>query len=166
MIADQWKRRIHRANELTSCYPFAAEGLRFYARVAAFQQSLYSEIQQNSSDSLKTSAHRPLREELDLVFLLPKFLGFLSLIRQIAPFPLAQAAASLADKREAHWARSLEEFWRKEAAWPADIDDNETGEPGATARRAASKESRSWHSIRRRKLHTCASMSAIRATAI
>jgi len=133
MIADQWNRRIRRANELTSCYPFAAEGLRFYARLAAFQQSLYWEIQQ-SSDSSTSSDDRPLRDELDLIFLLPKFFGFLSLIQQIAPPPLARAAAHLADKGVGNWARPLEEFWRKEAAWPADIPDTpdeETGEPGA-----------------------------------
>ncbi len=42
MIHAKWDRRIHRANELASSYPFAAEGLRFYARVATFQKSLYA----------------------------------------------------------------------------------------------------------------------------
>jgi hypothetical protein len=34
MTDAKWDRRIRRANELTSTYPFAAEGLRYYARVA------------------------------------------------------------------------------------------------------------------------------------
>jgi hypothetical protein len=45
MIPAQWDRRIRRATELSSTYSFAAEGLRFYARVATFQKSLYAEIQ-------------------------------------------------------------------------------------------------------------------------
>jgi formate dehydrogenase maturation protein FdhE len=125
MIAAQWNRRIRRANELTSCYPFAAEGLRFYARVAAFQQSLYSEMQQSSAGSPRVSASRLLREDLDLLFLLPKFSGFLSLIQQSAPAPVAQAAGRLAQKGPENWARPLEQFWRKEAAWPADIGGSE-----------------------------------------
>ncbi len=41
MIREKWDRRISRANELTSSYPFAAEGLRFYSHVATFQKSFY-----------------------------------------------------------------------------------------------------------------------------
>jgi len=51
MIQAQWDRRIRRANDLTSSYPFAAEGLRYYSRVATFQRSLYADIQQALADS-------------------------------------------------------------------------------------------------------------------
>jgi len=37
----KWDRRIRRANELATFYSFAAEGLRYYARVATFQKELY-----------------------------------------------------------------------------------------------------------------------------
>ena len=93
MVQREWDRRIRRANELTSSHPFVAEGLRFYSRVATFQKSLYAEIQKALGDSPKISSDRPLRDELDLFLLLPQFPGFLSLIEQIAPAPLAQAAA-------------------------------------------------------------------------
>ncbi len=95
MIPAQWDRRIRRATELSSTYSFAAEGLRFYARVATFQKSLYAEIQKALMDSPKISADRPLRDELDLFLLLPRFSLFLSVIQQIAPAPLAQAADEL-----------------------------------------------------------------------
>jgi len=98
MIPPKWDRRIARATELASSYPFAAEGLRFYACVATFQKSLYAEIQQALADSPKISSARPLRDELDLSLLLPKFPGLLTLIERIAPSPLAQAAAGLAQK--------------------------------------------------------------------
>ena len=94
MIHAMWDRRIRRANELTSSYAFAAEGLRFYSRVATFQKSLYGEIQKALADSPKISADRPLRDELDLFLLLPKFPRFLAVIEQIAPVPLAQSAAA------------------------------------------------------------------------
>jgi formate dehydrogenase accessory protein FdhE len=107
----KWDRRIHRANELASSYPFAAEGLRYYARVATFQKSAYSEIQKALANSPCISSNRPLRDELDFFLLLPKFPGLLSLIREIAPAPLAQAAATLALKGSAAWQRAIEDFW-------------------------------------------------------
>jgi formate dehydrogenase accessory protein FdhE len=115
-LADgKWDRRISRANELASSYPFAAEGLRFYSRVATFQKNFYAEIEKTLADSPKTSADRPLRDELDLFLLLPKFPAFLSVIDQIAPVPLAQAAASFSAKGPAAWQEAIEDFWYRDA---------------------------------------------------
>src|SRR5450631_55019 len=111
MILAQWDRRIRRATELTSTYPFAAEGLRYYARVATFQKSLYADIQKALADSPKTSADRPLRDELDLFLLLPRFSPFLSVIQGVAPVPLAQAAADLAQRGPAAWQHAIEDYW-------------------------------------------------------
>jgi hypothetical protein len=125
MIHAKWDRRIRRANELTSSYTFAAEGLRFYARLATFQKSLYGEIQKTLADSPKTSSDRPLRDELDLFLLLPNFPGFLSVIRQIAPVPLAQAAAGLAQKGPAGWQHAIEGFWQGDFETVAAVNDME-----------------------------------------
>jgi formate dehydrogenase maturation protein FdhE len=125
MIHAKWDRRIRRATELTSSYPFAAEGLRFYARVATFQKSFYAEIQKALADSPKISADRLLRDELDLFLLLPHFPGFLSVIQQIAPVPLARAAAGLAQKGRAGWQHAIEDFWHGEPELPASVDDSE-----------------------------------------
>jgi len=111
MNSGAWDGRIRRATELASIYPFAAEGLRFYTRLAMFQERLYAEIQEALADSPKISADRPLRDELDLSLLLQKFPGFLSVIEQIAPAPLAQAAAALAMKGPAAWQHAIEDFW-------------------------------------------------------
>jgi formate dehydrogenase maturation protein FdhE len=121
MIHAKWDRRINRANELTSSYPFAAEGLRFYARVATFQKSFYAEIQKALAGSSKISSDRPLRDELDLFLLLPRFPGFLSVIEQIAPVPLAQSAASLAQKGPAGWQHAIEHFWYRDPELAAGI---------------------------------------------
>ncbi|MFZ0639087.1 MAG: formate dehydrogenase accessory protein FdhE [Candidatus Acidiferrales bacterium] len=122
MILTQWDRRIRRATELTSMYPFAAEGLRFYARVATFQKSLYAEIQKALADSPKISGERPLRDELDLFLLLPHFSPFLSAIQQIAPPPLAQASAGLVRQGPAGWQHAIEDFWHADPELAAAMD--------------------------------------------
>lgn len=113
MMHAKWDHRISRAKKLTSAYSFAAEGLRFYAQVATFQKSFYQEIQKSLADLPKISSDRPLRGELDLFLLLPRFPGFLSLIQQIAPVALAHAAESLEQKGPAAWQRTIEDFWHR-----------------------------------------------------
>jgi formate dehydrogenase accessory protein FdhE len=135
MIHAKWDRRINRANELTSSYPFAAEGLRFYARVATFQKSFYAEIQKALAGSSKISSDRPLRDELDLFLLLPRFPGFLSVLEQIAPVPLARSAASLAQKGLAGWQHAIEDFWYRDPELAAGIV--EDSEPRSANGKAA-----------------------------
>jgi len=135
MIHAKWDRRINRANELTSSYPFAAEGLRFYARVATFQKSFYAEIQKALAGSSKISSDRPLRDELDLFLLLPRFPGFLSVLEQIAPVPLARSAASLAQKGLAGWQHAIEDFWYRDPELAAGIV--EDSEPQSANGKAA-----------------------------
>jgi formate dehydrogenase maturation protein FdhE len=125
MKSSTWDARIRRANDLTSSYPFATEGLRFYTRVATFQKSLFEEMQKALADSPKISSDRPLRDELDLFLLLPKFPGFLSMIEQIAPVPLAHAAAGLAQKGPAGWQHAIEDFWYRDPELDVGADDIE-----------------------------------------
>lgn len=113
-IHTKWDRRVSRATELTSVYPFAAEGLHFYARIAAFQKSLYADIQNALAHTPKISAERLLRDELDLSLLLPSFPGFLSMVQQIAPMPLAQSAAGLAKEGLSRWQHAIEGFWHQD----------------------------------------------------
>jgi formate dehydrogenase maturation protein FdhE len=130
MIHAKWDRRIRRATELTSTYPFAAEGLRFYARIATFQKTFYAEIQKALAESAKISAERPLQDELDLFLLLPHFSPFLSVIQQIAPAPLTQAAAALARKGPAGWQNAIENFWHDELELSGPVDDAEQFQVG------------------------------------
>lgn len=126
MSSGKWDARIGRANDLTSSYPFATEGLRFYVRLATFQKSLFEEIQKALAGSSKISSDRPLRDELDLFLLLPRFPGFLSVIEQIAPVALAQSAASLAQKGPAGWQHAIEDFWYRDPELaPGIVDDSE-----------------------------------------
>ncbi len=140
----KWDARIHRAGELTSPYPFAAEGLRYYARVAAFQKSLFAEIQTAVADSPAISADRPLRDELDLFLLLPRFSGFLSMIQQIAPAPLAQCAAELAQKGTPGWQLAIEDFWYGDLEIGAFMDDAEPLPAAVRGEAAHSGRSLAW----------------------
>ena len=144
MTLSQWDRRIRRATELTSTYPFGAEGLRFYARVATFQKSLYAEIQKALKDSPQISADRPLRDELDFFLLLPHFSSYLSLIQQIAPAPLGQAAAGLAQKGPAAWQHAIEDFWHRDPGLASDTDDGEELRAGDSLDTNASEQLLAW----------------------
>src|SRR5215207_145027 len=93
----KWDLRIERANELAVAHPFAAEALRFYARIAGFQKSLYAGLQPGSGS---------LRGGLELSVLLPRFAPYLSLIADAAPPPLARSASELNAERV------LTAFWQ------------------------------------------------------
>jgi formate dehydrogenase accessory protein FdhE len=123
MTDTKWDRRIRRANELASSYPCSAEGLRYYARVATFQESLYREIQKALAGSPKISSDRRLRDELDFFLLLPKFPEFLALIQRIAPAPLAEASGALVKKGTAAWQHAIEDFWHGEPELAGGVDD-------------------------------------------
>ena len=133
MTDAKWDRRIRRANDLTSQHPFAAEGLRYYARIATFQKSLYADFAKALADSSKVSSDRPLRDELDLFLLLPKFSGFLAVVQQVAPPPLAQAAAALAQKGPPAWQQAIENFWHGDLEVPllalGEPDDDQSARP-------------------------------------
>jgi formate dehydrogenase accessory protein FdhE len=123
----KWDRRIRRATALTSSYPCAAEGLRFYADVTTFQKSFYGTIQENLADSPRISADRALRDELDLFLLLPNFPKFLSVIENIAPAPLEEAAARLLQEGPAGWKKAIEDFWHGNLELAATADEIEQG---------------------------------------
>lgn len=95
-IQSQWDRRIRRANELISVHPFAAEGLRFYSRVAELQCGLFAGAAKVVANSpMQPAEYLPVREQLFNPLLLPKFAEFAAQITQFAPEPLARAAAQL-----------------------------------------------------------------------
>jgi len=129
----KWDRRIRRANELAASYPFAAEGLRYYVRVATFQKDVYGEIQKALANAPRISSDRPLRDELDFFLLLPKFPGFLSVIQKIAPAALAQAAANLAMKGSAAWQRTIEDFWYRDSELAGTEEQDESFNPSGAS---------------------------------
>jgi formate dehydrogenase accessory protein FdhE len=91
----KWDARVRRASELATRYPFAARVLTFYAQIATFQKSLYSELERELGTETAFRKLGTLRERLDLVILAPKFLPFLSHVERHAPAELARFAAEL-----------------------------------------------------------------------
>jgi FdhE protein len=100
-----------RAAELAEAYPFAAEVLGFYTGVARFQKALYGYVQQARGKSPLPG--RSFQDCLDTALLLPRFPGFLNVVRQSAPAPLAEAAEQLSSEGEPAWERLLRDFWRR-----------------------------------------------------
>jgi len=94
----KWDQRTRRADELAAEHPFAAEVLRFYQRVAAFQKGLYWYSHESSAS--------------DLDALLPKFGEFLSEIETGGTEPIARSAREW-KARDANQSRELLAYhWR------------------------------------------------------
>jgi formate dehydrogenase accessory protein FdhE len=122
----QWDRRIRRANELISAYPFAAEGLRFYARVAELQRGLCAGAAKVIANSpMQPAEYLPLREQLFNPLLLPKFAEFAAQVGQSAPEPVARAAAQLARARTEARKLAIEDFLSAGLSSPASSDAEE-----------------------------------------
>src|SRR5258706_12778386 len=117
----KWHLRIRRAGELAAVHPFAAEGLRFYERLARFQKSLYFQIEAECGRSKIPRAPGALRREFDPFLLLPRFAPFLSLIEQIAPTPLSHTAHELGAKSGGQWQEILATFLEEGFGSPANL---------------------------------------------
>ena len=112
VAAGEYDARIRRAEYLASKYPFAAEVLLFYAKVAEFQQSLYSQAK-TAKASPATSAIS-LRADLPAIpinDLLPHLGTFLSLIERAGPSPLANAARQISHLDAIAKRSMLQAYW-------------------------------------------------------
>jgi FdhE protein len=107
MKRSKWDQRIQRADELAAAYPFAAEVLQFYKRVAGFQKGLYAYLEGACGNGSGL-----FHEDLNLHLLLPKFPEFLCFAATIAPHPIAQSARHLSPQRAGQWQDLLTSYWR------------------------------------------------------
>jgi FdhE protein len=106
------QRRIARAEELATQYPFAAEMLRFYVPVARFQDESYSSAQKAFKNHERSvSFAQPLMAELVL-----RFPGFLSLVEETGPGPVAAAACELRNQTANRQRELLSAFWTRDGA--------------------------------------------------
>ena len=112
MTHPKWDARIARARRLQSAYRFAAEGLQFYASVAASQKSLYAGYELELGSHVRQRLPGTLREEFDLSLLIPRFPSFLALTAQCAPPRLADSAIKFKEAGETRWKESLAQFWQ------------------------------------------------------
>ena len=107
----RWQPRIERAQKLSADYPFAAEILRFYIRILSFQKDLYARIESACGTARIARPGASLRNELDLILLLPSFPSFLNLLKRDAPAPLAAAARELSARGTQASAELLTAWW-------------------------------------------------------
>jgi FdhE protein len=111
MTKPSWDQRIGRAEELATAYPFASEVLRFYQKICSFQRELYARLVKSCGNQMEKRRHGSLRDELDLIILLPSFRPFLSLVEQFGSATLAQAARELTEQGPEPWMRLLSDYW-------------------------------------------------------
>ena len=107
----RWGPRIERAEKLSADYPFAAEILRFYIRILNFQKDQYARIESACGTTRIARLGASLRNELDLILLLPSFPSFLDLLKRDAPAPLAAAARELSTQGAQASAELLTAWW-------------------------------------------------------
>jgi len=103
-----WDARGQRAAQLGESYPFAAEILKFYGEIAAFQKSLYGHLE---SCAYSASREAGAPSNLDTFILLPRFQSLLYLVESVAPAELAQFASALEGEGPASWDRLLNRYW-------------------------------------------------------
>ena len=108
----KWDGRIERARKLAAEYPFASEGLHFYARLTRFHKSVYSQFEAACGAAKRARAPATLRQEFDAFLLLPQFAPFLSLIAEIAPASLARFATESHTRGGSYWQQILLRFWK------------------------------------------------------
>jgi len=111
MTRGRWDERIARARQLSTMYPFAAEILRFYERVAAAQGQVYARVHAACGEERVRRPAGSLRAELDLTVLLPELRGFLGLVARHAPATLSTAARELANSNSEAWVALLTAWW-------------------------------------------------------
>jgi len=105
------RKRIARAEELSSEYSFASEMLRFYIAIACFQEETYAEILRTGVQADGSVSHPYIFDSpLD-----PRssrhFQQFLSVVEQHGPLPLREAAREVASRGERSCFHLLTAFW-------------------------------------------------------
>jgi formate dehydrogenase maturation protein FdhE len=109
--APDYDARINRAKHLTVTYPFAAEVLTFYQHLAQFQKRLYAHLAPSTIPHPIPAAAEGFRSNLDLAQLLQHFPELLSLLQNIGPPPVAEAARQFSLQGPAAWIAFLTEYW-------------------------------------------------------
>lgn len=110
-LAGILEARLRRSEQLAAKYPFATQILGLYQRVASFQRALCQDVPQAWRGQGGTTPRESIRSELNLVSLLPHFSAFLTLVKEHAPKPLAEAATALDMEDSSAWIAVLADHW-------------------------------------------------------
>jgi formate dehydrogenase accessory protein FdhE len=109
MTVFPWQRRIHRAQELSSQHPYAAEMLGFYVHLARFQENLQQQLR-STLPARSDSAHSELNR-IEIGELTSHFAPFLSLAEAHGPKPLAELSRELRARGLDFWSELLNAGW-------------------------------------------------------
>lgn len=112
----RWQQRIERARKLSAEYRFAANLLGFYEHVAGAQKHVYARVLAATGEQRARRPAGSLRQELDLTLLLPEMRGFLGVVEQYAPAPLAATARELSARGAQAWVQLLTAWWTDPSA--------------------------------------------------
>jgi formate dehydrogenase maturation protein FdhE len=115
-----WQRHIQRADELAGRQSAMTEVLRFYARVAQFQEQLYLSLASATGKGQPTMPGEAL-SSVELSRLVAHFARFLGVIKEMGPDRLKQIARDLLARRREAWEELLNHGW--EAPLPHDAVD-------------------------------------------
>ncbi|MBS1842082.1 MAG: formate dehydrogenase accessory protein FdhE [Acidobacteria bacterium] len=112
MKTSRYEARMLRAEYLAEKYPFAGQILQFFQHITRFQSDLSARIPELRGGGQPVGPpEKQVRSELNLALLLPYYPTFLTLVRQHAPEPLAQAAEAVAAKGAPAWIELFEDHW-------------------------------------------------------
>jgi len=114
MTISPWQRRIQRAEQLAGKFPFAAEILAFYAKVARFQEDFYRHLEGKTQRPAKAggeSAGPPELPELKA-----NFGPFLLLVEEAGPKRLATLARNLRSSPPELCSELLDASWSAETS--------------------------------------------------
>jgi FdhE protein len=95
--AQRWKRRVSRAGELAEVFPAAGELLKFYSRIATFQESIFESLRRTACTDLSTVARR-----------MP---DLCALVETLGPATLAGCAREMLDRGMNEWEAILRSRW-------------------------------------------------------
>lgn len=116
MAGTSWQKRVGRAEELAGQYPFAAELLGFYGRLARFQESLYSQLLRAPAGGFSD----PLKSDQVLGNSKPFFL----IVEEYGPASLADVALRLRSmEMESGWLELLNATWSLSERVPSEPED-------------------------------------------
>jgi formate dehydrogenase accessory protein FdhE len=104
-----WQRRIQRAEELASHYPFVGEILRFYIHVARFQEQLQRGL--SGTHELEGTRIQGSLRPGELLELGPRFEAFLGMAEKRGPERLAAVSRELRDRGPDFWSELLAATW-------------------------------------------------------
>lgn len=109
---ETWERRIRRSDILEARWPFAAEALRFFRAVTAFQQDVHARLSSSAIINLTSQNLKSPSDRFRLDLLVPFVPALLDLVARDGPPRLAAHAGALRVREAAEWKQVLEAYRR------------------------------------------------------